>query len=1388
MKPSSLRAITLLTILALIIPTIAGCLPAGGAEKVESYLAIAPLILQAGTREAVSITLLNGERLVTGDVELTLLNKDNKPVVTVKERIPGKGTIPFDVPLLPDKEYTLRIKGDGFQDEGKVQVANTPVVFLETDKPIYKPGQTILMRVITLNSELRPVTSNATVEILDAKGIKIFRKIVKTDDFGMASLELPLSNEPNLGTWKISAEASGEKAQLDVRVEKYVLPKYEVKLELEKEWFLVNERIKGQVSAEYSFGKPVSGELTIKAKKYVGQWQEYATFTKKIDGTTDFELPEAGYVAGVPGVGGQGNVQLEVTVEEKVTGYSEKTTKLLTISQSDTNIEIIPASIIFKPGLPFSFLVVTETPDNKLKEASLQVKVTSIDKDYKTKNLIEKNVKTDKGKAVIDIIPPGDAVAMTIECSGANAYATRAVTAGYSPTGSFIHVEQVGNSIPKVGEEVKFQVHATKEAANFYYEIVSRGKVVYSSFTGNNEITIKTTPLMAPSSRLLVYQILPNSEVAADYIPFKVTGDYPQNVKVTFSQDETEPGGKVDINIQTEGEAKVGLAAVDRSVFILAENRMNLQQVFDELEKLYMKPQAELHEVTIYPSISTQGANEVFRNAQVLVLSSSKIPEGKEYQSAMPGAGGGFWPGLFMRDGAEKGIPVPMPVQAPQATSAPTTDGLAEVQRVRQYFPETWLWQEVTTNALGRGSLSVTAPDSITTWMLRAVALSKSKGLGITEDELRVFQPFFLSIDLPYSAIRGEEFPVRIAVYNYLNKSQQVKVELEKADWFTLLEGSDKTVNIGASDIGGVEFKIRADKLGTNEIKVTARSPEMADAVVKTVIIEAEGVPKEIVDNVVLSAGGNKVIATSLPPFMVPDSGRAYVSVTSSFLTQTIDGLEGLIQMPFGCGEQNMIVFAPDVYITNYLKSSNQLKPEIMAKAEKLMITGYQRELTYRRSDGSFSAFGQSDQEGSLWLTAFVLKCFAQAKGLMYIDDNILANAAEWIKKQQKGDGSFEAVGFVHHQEMMGGLKGKDALTAYVAAALLIAGEKDSSARAVSYLEGKLPGMDDPYAVALTAYILELAKSGKRNEAYDKLMKLAIEDENGLHWGNPGVVEPTPLPGQPKEGIRPMPMPIRDRSAEIENTAYAVLALNGHGDALNASRAAKWLVSKRNAYGGYGSTQDTVVTLQALTEFATNTRADVDLKVKITAGKEQKELRINSANYDTLQIVAVPVGEDVTITSEGKGEAIAQVVRRFNIPEAPPQEEVLKVVVDYDTTQVAVDDIVKVTASLEFNPPVPAEAGMIVLDISVPTGFTPVTESIDAAVARENRIKRYDIAGRKVIFYIENMKPGEKVSLSFNVKALYPVKAKGVTSQAYSYYKPEIKGETLSKDVTVVSR
>ena len=221
---------------------------------------------------------------------------------------------------------------------------------------------------------------------------------------------------------------------------------------------------------------------------------------------------------------------------------------------------------------------------------------------------------------------------------------------------------------------------------------------------------------------------------------------------------------------------------------------------------------------------------------------------------------------------------------------------LAAVQRVRQFFPETWLWTDLFTDQSGHGTVGVTAPDSITTWMLRAVGISKEHGMGISEAELTVFQEFFLQVDLPFSAIRGEELPVRVALYNYLDTPQEIFVDLEPTDDFDLLDEAQKVVTVPGNDIGGATFTIRPKKPGMAPLKVTARSAAAADAVIKELLIRPEGVARETVDNLVLSAGDSQTVDATIPSNAIADSGRVHVAVTGSYLTQSIDGLERLLQ------------------------------------------------------------------------------------------------------------------------------------------------------------------------------------------------------------------------------------------------------------------------------------------------------------------------------------------------------------------------------------------------------------------------------------------------------------------------------------------------------------
>ena len=1350
----------------------------------DSFVAVVPRTLRTGYTERVSVSLFNGDRPVSGQVRLTLLD-DGASVRTVAAKVEGAANIELPVPQLERGKYEIEVEVEDVSEtrSASVEVEDGVLLFVETDKPIYKPGQTVHMRLMTLDALLKPWPSAATIEVQDAKGIKVFKKEVATDDYGMVTVDLPLSTEPNLGVWKLTALAGDQKTQLDVRVEEYVLPKYEVNIDTEKDWVLADEPIKGTVSGEYSFGKPVVGEVEIIAMKYVGKWEEYARFNGQIDGDITFELSPVGYVAGVPAAGGQGNVTLDVTIREKGTGYEEKTSMLLTVAATPVTLKVIPESRVFKPGLEMGYLVVAQTPDGTPIDTEVELTFHYLDKDFSEVDKSEGtnaerfNVTTSNGKALLKATPPSDAIQMTLEASVGEeeAYTSLTLQSGHSPSGNFIHVEQTTEGDIGVGDIIGFRVNSTREARNFYYEVLSRGTIIFTHVSSGPDIEFVATQLMAPSSRILVYQILPNNEIAADYLPFSVQASYPHQVQVGFSEEEVQPGTAVDINVQTQGESRVGLVAVDRSVFILAENRLNLQQVFNELEKLYMEPQVELHEAR--RTITTRGAEETFADAGTIVLTNKAVPSGEKIEDWQ------WRDARLVKEAAvavqNAVVPTPTPAAMAMSGEAPP-EGLAEVKRVRQFFPETWIWRDITTDESGRAVVPVEAPDSITTWMLRAVGMSKEHGLGIGEGQLRVFQPFFLTVDLPFSAIRGEEFPIKIALFNYLDSPREIFVEIEGSDEFDLLDAPLKSTTIEANDIGGAQFMIRPKSLGVTPIKITARSTRMADAAIKDLLVEPEGVEVEIVDNQVISDGHYHEFHPNLPFDAIDGSGRAYVALTGSFLTQTIEGLDQLLRMPFGCGEQNMILFAPNVYIARYLKETGQLKPEVMAKAEHLMTVGYQRELTYRRADGSFSAFGDRDDEGSLWLTAFVLKTFAEAKALMYIDQSVIDVAAAWIESHQLSDGSFENVGFLHHQELLGGLQGRDALTAYVAIALLEAGSAMATANAVSYLEGRLDEIDDPYTMAITAYALELAGSGLKHTAYDKLMVMAQIDDNGaLYWGGGG------LPIEPYSEDRRTARH-GNQSAAIETTGYALLALLHHEDLVSASRTAKWLVGQRNALGGFGSTQDTIVGFHGLTTFSTKVRTNVDMTVVLESDTWRKEVRIAPENADVLQTVQVPLGEVIAVTAVGKGDAVLQSVLRYNVPERRTEiSDVFDITVDYGTDHVEVDDLITVSASVTFTPPTPIKAGMVVLDVAMPTGFEPVRETVGELVEENANLKRFEIAGRKVILYIEDMLPGETVSFGFQARAKYPVRAKEVVSQVYSYYRPEHRGETLGGAMTV---
>merc|ERR1719505_314567 len=101
------------------------------------------------------------------------------------------------------------------------------------------------------------------------------------------------------------------------------------------------------------------------------------------------------------------------------------------------------------------------------------------------------------------------------------------------------------------------------------------------------------------------------------------------------------------------------------------------------------------------------------------------------------------------------------------------------------------------------------------------------------------------------------------------------------------------------------------------------------------------------------------------------------MSVVGDLMGPSMDGLDKLLAMPYGCGEQNMLKFAPNIYVMDYLVATNQANGKVEDKAKEYMKSGYQRELTYKHKDGAYSAFGE--RQGGKYLVDCICTPFLRS-------------------------------------------------------------------------------------------------------------------------------------------------------------------------------------------------------------------------------------------------------------------------------------------------------------------------------------------------------------------------------------------------------------------------
>ncbi|NWS90059.1 A2ML1 protein, partial [Toxostoma redivivum] len=1392
-----------------------------GASGAPSYVVVSPAVLYHPHSATLWVHLSDLQGPVQVHVQLQGDSRTTPTTLLTREVLEPhlhlNITFPAPAPATGKEEIValhVSIQGDSLNvsESKKVMLrALKPGIFIQTDKAVYKPGQEVKFRVVSLDKDLTPSNQQLPLVLLkDPSGNRIAQWREVTPRQGIVDLSLPLASEPALGTYTISVEGKSH----SFSVEEYVLPKFEVIIHLPSVLREKDEKFPVEICGRYTYGKPVQGKVQADLcfSQMLSPYQRRMTCTQ-VTGQTEKNgcfSTEVSLAAFKTIWKLRKELEVKALLVEEGTGLEMKSTKSCKVLPDTVTITFEKPDHIYKPGLPYTGTIrLQEAGGPGLPQRQVLLSVMN-----QGQEKIHSFLTDSSGRASFQLDASGwsDSVILRAEVNGTAEsqedsaahfrFAFLRVMPYSSKSSSFLHIRDPEGELPcghsqlihvdsifgkeALGSELKnldlvFMVLAKGTITSIFRKEVAAEPGQRVSLTLELPIGLE----LAPMARLLVYVVLPNGEMVADSTELYVAKCFPNQVKMAFSEARALPGAALKLQLGAAPGSLCAVRAVDRSVLLLKpEAELNAEAVYKALPEFnypyFIQDEQPCH---WYWGDTKMETYKLFQSAALKLFTNAQTREDCRPMFMFPivgmaGPGGAMAQPHMAR---ESNI---IPGLVGLSSQALPVEGGEEPPAPRMYFPETWLWDLVPVGEGGSAEVTVTVPDAITEWEA-GMFCTAPQGLGLAPAvTLTAFQPFFVELALPYAVVRHETFTLRATVFNYLRQCLRVQVTLAESAELEVSPGAEDTYRscVCADEAKTFQWGVRATSLG--EVNVTVSTEALSstepcgnelplvpaqgrvDTVIKPLLVQPGGILVEKAHSSLLCQEGAEEVSLEIPPNILESSQRAHVTVMGDILGNALQNLDSLLAMPYGCGEQNMVRFAPNIYIQQYLEKTGQLLPDIRAKAQGFLQSGYQRELLYKHDDGSYSAFGKSDGKGNTWLTAFVLKSFGQARAYVAIEERHITDALRWLRQHQRKSGCFRSVGKLFNNALQGGVSDKLSLSAYVTAAMLELGlptVEPVVSSALKCLEAS--PTDNPYTQALLAYVFGLA--GLREQQQAQLQRLAqhsVSTEGQLYWQRKEKAQ------KPSELSWAAAAP-----AEVEMTAYVLLAYLSQpsvspADLGTASQIVRWLCRQQNPYGGFASTQDTVVALQALAKYAARTHgSNGDFTVTVTSptGTAQDFVLDNSNRLVLQRAALAELPGTYRLQARGQGCALAQVTLRYNVP-PPPSPGVFELRVEAEPLPGTQNPQFLLQLWARYTGERPA-TNMVVIEAKLPSGYSPNKKSV-VELKRQNLVKKVEVQPDQVTIYLEQLSKEEE-TFSFGAQQDFPVSnLQPATVSLYDYY------------------
>lgn len=1111
--------------------------------------------------------------------------------------------------------------------EGDSSSGNQLKAYVYTDRPVYRPGHTVHIKaVVRREKDDQLVLSTEKTLRLRVTGDSdnvILQKDLPVSAHGTVATDLTLADDATLGYYRIELvgtnNANYYSSSGSFYVEEYKKPEYKVTVTTDTPRVLQGDKIKAVIEAKYFFGEPVAGaKVTYSVQTQFHYWWDYYDEGESDDAGADSDEGEGGDAEssdaeayyggpemqeqeGTLDADGRLTVMLPTRVEDatgrdmdyrivaRVTDAANREVsgsgKVLA-TYGSFRISVEPTSYVAETGKPVQVKITAQDYDNKPIHTTVHVNADLEWWDRDSYKSQEKRITS----ADVTTGADGTAIAtLNLGSSGDYRITATAQTPENRTVKDSTWVWMWGGASDWYRPNSKLQIISDKKVYSVgdtahlllvsdlkdgYAVVTTEGNSLHSRqllhLTSESQgfdvpITTKAQPNVIVTATIIKDDKLLTAQKSLRVPPVAET----LNITATPSKQTFLPGEKGSFDVLIKDAAGKPVAAdfsfgeVDEAIYsIHPDESGDIVKFFYSQKYLYLDPE------TSFTFFFTGEAG----------LKSPMLAR----------LGDGFYhPRLAeVKPGSDLVVP-----------------------KVRKAFPDTAYWNpNLRTGADGHATVAFNYPDSLTTWRTTIRAMSDDGKAGGEVTRIVVRKNLIVRLAVPRFFRQGDETVVRVIAHNYLQNTKEVTFQLD-VKGLDVLSGSTQKITIPARGESYVDWRVRSTTVGDAVLTAKALSNEESDALEQTIPVKPFGVKQsKSSSGKIDSASTDAGVPYNYPNGVDPATRGITVSLSPSIAGTVFDALDYLTEFPWGCTEQTMSGFLPDVIVAQSVDKLHLKSPIDRKTLNDMVKSGLDRLYSYQHDDGGWGWW--PDDQSRVFMTAYVISGMSQAKAAGYeVDDNKLMNGRNWLINMLK-----------QHPKMLPNLR------AYAVYSLAISGGAPGDAMDQVY-SSRSDLTDEGIAFAGLAF--DATKDKRADEMTRLLEKNVKQDNMGAHW----------------ESFRDDLLDFYGDNSP-ETTAYAIeLLVARDPNSPLLPKAAGWLATNRpSAYYWY-STKQTAMVIYGLTRYMESSHelgASTDVQVFVD-GKQVGIHHFTPADaFNPPVRIFIPVSQlntsgQVTIRKSGSG-------------------------------------------------------------------------------------------------------------------------------------------------------